>query len=147
VTGRAPTIDQECVEGYLFATPPLRLLLFRRPPERGGIWVPVSGKVEPEDADFEAALRRELSEETGLERPRRVVDLDWSVEFAHAGGRWRLHAFAVEVEPGFVPRLSAEHDAAAWVDPEDAEGRLSYDDNRAAVRRLAAGPGRDAEVD
>ena len=59
-------IDRECVEGYLFASPPLELLLFRRPPSRGRIWVPVSGKVDPGDADLEAALRRELAEETGL---------------------------------------------------------------------------------
>jgi 8-oxo-dGTP pyrophosphatase MutT (NUDIX family) len=130
-------VARECVEGYLFSRPPLRLLIFRRPPSRGLIWVPISGKVEPADPDLEAALRRELSEETGLPRPRSVTSLDWHVRFrADNGEVWRLHAYAVEVPALFEPRLSAEHEASAWVDPDEAKRRLHYEDNRAAVDRL-----------
>ena len=131
-------VDRECVEGYLFATPPLELLLFRRPPERGRIWVPVSGKVEPEDRDFRSALCRELGEETGLGvGPEELIDLDWHVPFrADNGETWRLHAFAVRVPRSFEPHLSREHEAAAWVAPEEAVLRLHFDDNRAAVLRL-----------
>ena len=132
-------IARECVEGYLFAPDPVEVLLFRRPPSRGGIWVPVSGKVEPDDADLEAALRRELREETGLEDPRRLFALDWHVPFrADSGETWRLHAYGVEVSRSFVPRLSPEHDLAAWVRPSEATRRLHYEDNREAVRRLLA---------
>ena len=135
-------IARECVEGYLFSREPLRLLLLRRPPVRGRIWVPVSGKVEPSDADLEAALRRELEEETGLRAPRSVVPLDWHVPFrADNGETWRLHAFAVEVDDGFAPRLSDEHDAFAWVEPAEALRRLHYPDNRGAVERLLAHEG------
>lgn len=134
-----PPIDRECVEGYLFARGPTRLLLFRRPPSRASIWVPVSGKVEPTDPDLVAALRRELREETGYRAPGAVTPLDWEVTFpAPNGETWRLHAFAVEVDPEFTPQLSDEHDAYAWVTPEDAIARLHYDDNREAVRRLLA---------
>ncbi|HUJ77478.1 MAG TPA: NUDIX domain-containing protein, partial [Thermoplasmata archaeon] len=62
----APPIAQECVEGYLFVRDPPSLLLLRRPPARGGIWVPVSGKIEPTDATPAAAARREVLEETGF---------------------------------------------------------------------------------
>lgn len=130
-------VARECVEGYLFSRPPLRLLIFRRPPSRGRIWVPISGKVEPTDRDLEAALRRELSEETGLTRPTAVTSLDWHVRFRTDNGEiWRLHAYGVEVAASFEPRLSAEHEAAEWVDPGEAKRRLHYDDNRAAVGRL-----------
>jgi 8-oxo-dGTP pyrophosphatase MutT (NUDIX family) len=130
-------VSRECVEGYLFSVDPLALLLFRRPPARGRIWVPVSGKVEPADADLESALRRELREETGLEDPSRVVPLDWHVPFrADNGETWRLHAYAVEVPRGFVPHLSPEHDAFEWVTPEEAQRRLHFEDNRQAVARL-----------
>ena len=130
-------IARECVEGYLFASPPVELLLFRRPPARGRIWVPVSGKVDPSDADLESALRRELLEETGLRSPRRILPLDWHVPFrADNGETWRLHAYAVEVDRGFVPRLSDEHEAAEWVAPDEAVRRLHFEDNRAAVIRL-----------
>ncbi|HXW67181.1 MAG TPA: NUDIX domain-containing protein [Thermoplasmata archaeon] len=130
-------VARECVEGYLFSDPPFRLLLLRRPPARGRVWVPVSGKVEPEDPDFEKALRRELEEETGLTSPRRIVPLDWHVRFpADNGEVWRLHAYGVEIDRSFRPRLSPEHEAAEWVDAEEAVRRLHYPDNRAAVRRL-----------
>lgn len=133
-------IDRECVEGYLFATPPLELLLFRRPPARGRIWVPVSGKVDPVDRDFPSALCREVEEETGLRLdPSELIDLDWHVPFrADNGETWRLHAFGVRVDRSFEPRLSPEHDAAEWVSAEEAVHRLHFEDNRAAVERLRA---------
>ncbi|HEY1197265.1 MAG TPA: NUDIX domain-containing protein [Thermoplasmata archaeon] len=138
MTDPAGPVAKECVEGYLFASPPLELLLFRRPPARGRIWVPVSGKVEPTDRDFPSALGREVEEETGLSlRPEELIDLDWHVPFrADNGETWRLHAFAVEVPRSFQPRLSPEHEAAEWVSAEEAVRRLHFEDNRAAVERL-----------
>jgi len=133
-------VTRECVEGYLFAAPPLALLLFRRPPSRGRIWVPVSGKVETGDGDFRSALCRELEEETGLtSRPEELIDLDWHVPFvADNGETWRLHAFALRVPRTFLPRLSPEHEGAEWVPVEVALRRLHFEDNRQAVERLRA---------
>ena len=133
-------IAKECVEGYLFSAPPLKLLLFRRPPARGRIWVPISGKVEPTDRDFPSALCREVEEETGLVlAPDRLIDLDWHVPFpVDSGELWRLHAFAIPVPRLFRPRLSAEHDTAEWVSAEEAVRRLHFEDNRRAVDRLVA---------
>ncbi|MCI4332406.1 MAG: diphthamide biosynthesis enzyme Dph2 [Thermoplasmata archaeon] len=130
-------VDQECVEGYLFARSPTRFLLFRRPPKRGRIWVPVSGKVDAKDPDLPSALRRELAEETGLTELRALDPLNWSVRFEGPDGRrWRLHAFGVEVAATSVPRLSREHDAFAWLEPAAARQRLYYSDNQAALDRL-----------
>jgi len=130
-------IARECVEGYLFAEPPLELLLFRRYPTRGRIWVPISGKVEPSDADLEAALRRELAEETGLTGSVPVESLDWHVPFvADNGETWRLHAYAVRVPRSFAPALSPEHESFEWVPADEAVRRLHFSDNQGAVRRL-----------
>jgi 8-oxo-dGTP pyrophosphatase MutT (NUDIX family) len=132
-------IARECVEAYLYSASPFELLLFRRPPSRGRIWVPISGKVEPSDRDFEAAVRRELAEETGFSDPARIVPLDWHVTFrVDSGETWRLHAYAVEVSRRFVPTLSTEHDLAEWVSPAEAVRRLHFEDNRTAVERLRA---------
>src|SRR5271155_1456794 len=126
-------VARECVEGYLYAIDPLRILVFRRPPSRGSIWVPISGKVDPGDATLGEALLRELEEETGLRAPRRVLPLDWEVPFrADHGEVWRLHAYAVEVAHDFVPRLSTEHEACEWVAPSEAVARLHYPDNQQA---------------
>jgi len=132
-------IARECVEGYLYARPTFEMLVFQRPPARGSIWVPISGKVDPGDADWEAALARELEEETGLTDPLRVDPLDWHVPFrADNGEVWRLHAYAVEVPRTFHPRLCPEHVRFEWVEMDAAEQRLAYPDNRAAVGRLRA---------
>jgi dATP pyrophosphohydrolase len=99
----------------------------------------VSGKVEPSDASWEAALRREVAEETGLADARVVWPLDWHVPFrAPNGETWRLHAYAVEAPARFTPALSNEHDAFAWLPPEVAVRRLHFEDNQDAVRRLVA---------
>ncbi|MCI4364469.1 MAG: NUDIX domain-containing protein [Thermoplasmata archaeon] len=138
-------IARECVEGYLYSRDPLQVLLFRRPPARGSIWVPVSGKVDPEDPTLDAAIRRELLEETGLADPIDLRSLDWQVPFrADNGEVWRLHAYAVEVPTGFAPRLSPEHDAFEWVTPAEAATRLHYGDNREAVALLVGSVGRAA---
>ena len=124
------------MEGYLYAVRPLEMLIFRRGPARGRIWVPIQGKVDPTDPDFESALRRELVEETGLDRPRRVWSLDWHVPFEIDGALWRLHAYGVEVGRDFVPVLNEENEAFEWVVPAEAERRLHFEDNRAAVAQL-----------
>lgn len=132
-------IAQECVEAYLHARNPFRLLILRRTPERDRIWVPVSGKVEPTDADYPSAIRREIEEETGFGPGDlvRLVDLDWAVPFEGPNGApWRLHAFAGELRGTLEPRLSPEHEAFEWVSANDAIARLHYPDNQEAVRRL-----------
>lgn len=140
MTDRRGHVDQECVEAYLFVRRPLQVLLLRRPPARGRIWVPVSGKVERSDPTLTAAVRREVAEETSFASPRRVAPLHWVYRFrGPSGGRWRLHAFGIELNRRSPPRLSSEHDGFAWLDPAAALRRLHYPDNRGALRRLLGG--------
>ena len=145
MAARSPEFSQECVEAYLFAGRPPRILLFRRPPDRESIWVPVSGKAEPEDESLPATLRRELAEETQLAEPVRVFELGWEFPFNGPDGRpWRLHGYGVELEREDAPVLSDEHDAFEWVDPAEALARLHYEDNRMALRLLLDLLGREA---
>ncbi|MGI0055710.1 MAG: diphthamide biosynthesis enzyme Dph2 [Thermoplasmata archaeon] len=139
MSASSPEIARACVEAYLYTPDPLRLWIFQRPPSRGSIWAVVSGKIDPSDVDAEAALRREVREETGLTDPARVFSLDWVVPFEApdgSGAMWELTGFGVEVDPGWTPTLSTEHVAAQRVDPAVAVGLLHYGDNREAVQRL-----------
>ncbi|HEY6237959.1 MAG TPA: NUDIX domain-containing protein [Thermoplasmata archaeon] len=134
-----PPVAQECVEGYLFAGRPPQLLVLRRPPARGRIWVPVSGKVDATDRDFPSAIAREVLEETGFSDFRDLFPLEWEVRFEGPDGRpWRLHAYGIELADRASPRLSAEHEAFEWLEFDEAGRRLHYADNREAVARLAA---------
>lgn len=137
MTGRPPRIAQECIEGYIFLRDPLRILLFRRRPSRGRIWVPIQGKVDPSDRSLHAALYRELAEETGFQTFRSVAPLRWVVRFRGLDGKlWRLHAFSVELPQRRRPRLNEEHEAFAWLEAPEALRRLHFPDNRVALRRL-----------
>lgn len=109
-TGRA----DEVVAGAIFRDG--RLLLAQRigPPELSGLWELPGGKAEPGES-AEAALRRELREELGVEvaGAQRVgvgVPLD--------GGRV-LRAYRVELLSG-EPR-PLEHAALCWVDADELE--------------------------
>ncbi len=100
-------------------------LLIRRAPDRifPGLWQCVTGGVEAGERIPETALR-ELREETGLE-PAALAgfyDLDMAYEFYDEGPDAMVvaAALAARVAPEATITLSHEHDAARWVDREEA---------------------------
>ena len=98
-----------------------------------GSWETVHGTIEPGESPLDAA-RRELAEETGF-APLRLYNLS-RVEsfFWHATGEVILiPQFAVFVEPGVVPRLSPEHDAAEWLPAPEARERFAWPRERRAI--------------
>ena len=123
-----------------------RFLLLRRAPAKGGGWQPVTGRVEVADGAGEAALlaaaAREVEEETGLAVVR-VVDLGLASDFTgYDGHRYRERAFAAEVREDAHHRLSVEHDDAAWLTFDEALARLTWAENKEALRatrRVAEG--------
>lgn len=92
-----------------------RILLLRRPVDdfRGGTWELPSGKVEP-DEGLEAALRREVTEETGL-TINGITRYLGAFDYTSGSGRHaRQHTWSVTIEHTDEIRL-AEHDGHAWV--------------------------------
>ncbi len=93
-------------------------------------WHPVMGHMDldaagrPETA--RACAERELREETGLSVADEVVQGFWSLEQVHPYFVQAINAivlsprFAVEVSPGWQPRLNDEHSRWRWV----AEGEV-----------------------
>ncbi len=132
-----------------------RVLALQRVPSRGGFWQPVTGRVEAGEGPAETAAR-ELNEETGFAGP--VRPLGYAHAFAWGEpprgpgteGDPGLYtrapvvaqetAFAAQVEGLPEPRLSPqEHDAWAWLRPDEALERFPYEGLRVATRAALAG--------
>ncbi len=115
-----------------------RVLIGRRPPDKllGGLWEFPGGKVDEGEA-LEAALRRELREELGLE-----VDLEGEVGvFRHAYTHYRLvaHVYRARLRNG-RPQPHA-HTALRWARPDELGEFPMGKVDRAIARRVAAGSG------
>ncbi|MEM9998419.1 MAG: NUDIX domain-containing protein [Bacteroidota bacterium] len=127
-----PTLAVRVVDVYpycLTGAEPAFLLLRRALGVRyAGQWRMVGGKIEEGEAAHETA-RRELREETSLV-PRRM----WTVPsvntfYEAAADRVTIApAFAAEVDrdPVLDDPTGAEHDAFAWLAPEEAAARLVW---------------------
>jgi dATP pyrophosphohydrolase len=99
-------------------------------------WQMVSGRVEPGETGWEAALR-EIEEETGLV-PDRFYSTDLIEQFYEPAQN------CVNLVPVFVGfldtdrevRLSWEHEAYEWIGVEDADRYLLFENQRSAIRSI-----------
>ena len=137
----APDAHGQKVLVLLYRRYPDRLLLFRRTGHTDLAWWPVTGHVDPQDADLLAAARREVEEETGY-RPEAVWSFGRGVTFTQVrDGRERTfeeHAFAADVTGLGPVRLSGEHVAFAWFTLKSAEEVLPHPHQRVALQELKA---------
>jgi dihydroneopterin triphosphate diphosphatase len=123
-------ISPHCVSAYLICKKQKKnsyLLIRRSCDYLNGSWQMVSGKIEPGETAWQAALR-ELQEETGL-TPNKFFSAD-IVETFYLQNSDKV-AF-VPVFVGFIdnpekPRLEpTEHDAYEWLSFEEAFERLLF---------------------
>jgi dATP pyrophosphohydrolase len=91
-----------------------------------GTWETVHGHIIEGERPADAA-RRELREETGLS-PERFYNLSRVESFYlhHADEVALIPVFCAWVAPGASVTTSQEHDAAEWLPPADAAGRLAW---------------------
>lgn len=92
-----------------------------------GRWDIPGGRMDIGEIDMQAALRRELKEEAGLELPD-----DYHAEYISADLVYRedgsyvcMHYYRVPVDEGFEPILSSEHDEFVWVSVDEAKEKLN----------------------
>jgi 8-oxo-dGTP pyrophosphatase MutT (NUDIX family) len=109
-------------------------LALQRTRAKGNIWQPVTGKVEPNEALIEAALR-EVEEETGLKAtsvPVKVGEITFSKE-----GRSIHETIFVLESPGQEVQLSDEHENYSWLLFDEAITLFHYDSNRFGLKLAA----------
>lgn len=115
-------------------------LVAHRSPDSGAFWHAIAGGVESGE-DWDEAARRELCEETRLDADA----LEVLGEFTYTPEAWEdasgtpveVHAFLVDVAPGWEPELNEEHDEYRWCSREEAAELLYWPEPADLLRGLA----------
>lgn len=123
---------------YVFRPTPAgpRYLVVRRDEKLEGLWRPVLGTVRPEEP-LEAAAVREVRDETGIARPRALIDFGF-LHHEQVGDLdlvdWGL---GYDVGPEEPPvRLAPEYRAFRWLALEEAYRTIEVDPLREALLKL-----------
>lgn len=116
--------------GILLMSPQGRVLMLQRSSagDMAGTWAFPGGKVEDGETEAQAAVRETL-EETGYR-----VGSAGKLLCTRVADDVHFTTFLADCDEEFVPKLNEEHDAWAWVVPEDA---LTQN----GMNAMPAGPG------
>jgi dihydroneopterin triphosphate diphosphatase len=113
----------------------VKYLLFKRQPERGGFWQPVTGGVEEGETILYAA-RREVMEESGYIKVKNMYDLNYTFTFNVKEKIITEHVFAFEVVHTDVKFSTREHSEIKWVSFDEAMIYLKWDTNKEALTKI-----------
>jgi 8-oxo-dGTP pyrophosphatase MutT (NUDIX family) len=124
------------------------VLVVHRRPDLGGYWHTIAGGVEPGEPAADAA-RRELLEETGLDRAPVATGISFAYPLAqeppdrqaqHPPGleEVTVDCFIVDADDDWEPVLDDEQVAYRWAAAADAPAALFWNDIADALRRALA---------
>lgn len=112
------------------------LVIRRSTPYLKDTWQMVSGRVEPGETGWEAALR-EIEEETGLV-PDRFYSANLLEQFYEPNQNCvnLVPVFAGFLDKDREVRLSWEHDAFEWIGVDDVDRYLLFENQRSSIRHI-----------
>jgi 8-oxo-dGTP pyrophosphatase MutT (NUDIX family) len=131
------------VQGILFreSSRGIEYLLLKTTPQREDFWQPVTGGMEEGETRV-GALKREVSEETGIRNIVRIVENVDYVEYPDAhfvkGFDFiKEYVFGVEVDPNERIVIDGkEHSQFKWCSFQEALRLLKWEENKKALSKL-----------
>jgi 8-oxo-dGTP pyrophosphatase MutT (NUDIX family) len=118
----------------------IEYLILRRTPEKGSIWQPVTGNCDESDSTILESCTRELKEETGIDKPMRVIEDIHSFSYSKSEKEFEEHVFGVEVAMNQVITLqsepSVEHSEYTWTSYDGAFELFEYVEQKEALNKL-----------
>jgi 8-oxo-dGTP pyrophosphatase MutT (NUDIX family)/deoxyadenosine/deoxycytidine kinase len=111
-----------------------RFLTLKRNEQKGGFWQTLTGGIHAGEGALQAAIR-EVREEIALDSGDfELTKINLSYFFQGDDG-YLLdeYVFACKVKDISKVRISEEHDECEWLSAEDAEKRVKFDSNKAAI--------------
>jgi dATP pyrophosphohydrolase len=111
-------------------------LLLKRTPEREGLWQPVTGGVEEEEETRIDALKREVTEETGIKDVLRIIEGIHYFEFSDPCLN-KEYVYGVEVSADEKIVIDEkEHSGFRWCSLQEALGLMKWKENKEALKKL-----------
>lgn len=136
----------EIVECIVFKKNPLKFLLLKRTPDKGGFWQAPGGTVERGETKTQAVYR-ELSEETGIKK-NDVLNIIENVHYFVFDKHYLtnkpiepMHEYVhgIEIKDTNIDinnNIDDEHDDYKWVSFDEAIDMLYWENNREALKKL-----------
>ncbi len=114
----------------------VRFLILKRNPQKGGFWQPITGGARPNE-DKIKVLKRELREETGIKKIKKIINTKYSFSFmGDDDKKLKEYVYGVEVNPNQKITLSKEHTEAKWATLKEALKLLKYESNKKGLKKL-----------
>jgi dATP pyrophosphohydrolase len=110
-------------------------LLLKRTPKREGFWQPITGGVEEEETRIDA-LKREVTEETGIKGILRIIEGIHYFEFSDPYLN-KEYVYGVEVSADEKVVIDEkEHSEFRWYSLQEALGLMKWKENKEALKKL-----------
>ncbi len=136
-SGPSPSGTPTQGAGGVVFDPEGRVLLIR---QRSGGWVFPKGHLDGDEEHLATALR-EVEEEAGIHAHCDAPEHRWTTRYVNDRGEPRhITWFRLEAPQGSVPKMrERQFPEGAFVAPDAALERLTFDEDRELLRRVLAG--------